>query len=66
MNEKSENQIMGGINGYVIYVPLLLLWRRGGEGVGSQSIHFPVKKIEVITQKNLGMNSRGDTEQAVG
>ena len=31
------------------------------EGWGSQSIHSHVTKIEVITQKILEMNSRGDS-----
>ena len=38
-------------------------WRERG---GSQSIHTHVTKIEVITQKILEMNLRGDTGQAVG
>ena len=32
----------------------------GGEGGGSQSIYSHAAKIEVITQKILEMNSRGD------
>ena len=32
----------------------------GGGGGGAQSIHSHVTKIEVITQKILEMNSRGD------
>ena len=42
MNEKTENQLRGGTNGYVIYVPLPLLQRGGGGGgvtVNSFSCH---------------------------
>ena len=38
-------------------------WRERG---GSQSIHSHVTKIEVLTQKILEMNFRGDIGQALG